>query len=201
MHDIFLLSPASCRGRRAKMLLRHGSEMAFARQLRAGELTLGAAFTFLSGLYFRGKLAYATAFAAREDHTAIITPTRGLRSPHEVISAALLEEFASGDIHPDDRRYRRALEHDASELAEQLPQHARVILLGSIATGKYVDVLRPILGDWLHYPVDFIGRGDMSRGGLLLRRSRTGEPLEYGRIDFEKPPRGKRPPKLTPLGQ
>ena len=175
--------------------------MALARQLRAAELTLGAAFTFLSGLYFRGKLAYATAFAARQEHTAIITPTRGLQPADRFISLDLLREFASGDIDPDNRRYRRALEHDASELAEQLPHHARVILLGSIATGKYVDVLRPILGDWLHYPIDFIGRGDMSRGGLLLRRSRSGEPLEYGRIDFEKPPRGKRPPKLTPLGR
>src|SRR5215813_3135516 len=106
MQDVFLLSPASCRGRRAKMLLREGSEMALARQLREGELTLGAAFTFLSGLYFRGKLAYATAFAARQEHTAIITPTRGLQSPDQLISVALLREFASGDIHPDDRRYR-----------------------------------------------------------------------------------------------
>src|SRR5262245_7328169 len=145
-HDIFLLSPASCRGRRAKMLLRDGSEMALSRQLRAGELTLGAAFTFLSGLYFRGKLAYATAFAMRPEHMAIITPTRGLQPPDRLISVALLKEFAAGDIHPDDRRYRRALEHDAAELAEHLPGHARVILLGSIATGKYVDVLNPILG-------------------------------------------------------
>ena len=63
MHDIFLLSPASCRGQRAKMLLREASEATFARQLRAGELTLGAAFTFLSGLYFRGKLIYSQTFA------------------------------------------------------------------------------------------------------------------------------------------
>ena len=170
--------------------------MSFARQLRAGELTLGVAFTFLSGLYFRGKLAYATTFAARAEHTAIITPTRGLLPPDRLISVELLKEFASGDIHPDDRRYRRALEHDATELAEHLPRKARVILLGSIATGKYVDVLRPILGDWLHYPIDFIGRGDMSRGGLLLRHSRSGEPLAYQRIQEGDRPRGKRPPKL-----
>jgi hypothetical protein len=181
------------------MLLREGSEMALARQLRAGELTLGAAFTFLSGLYFRGKLAYATTFAAGRERVAIITPTRGLQPPDRLISAALLKEFAAGDIHPDDRRYRRALEHDAAELAEQLPSRARVILLGSIATGKYVDVLRPILGDWLHYPADFIGRGDMSRGGLLLRHSRSGEPLEYVRIDSNIARHGKRPPKLAPL--
>ena len=178
------------------MLLREASEATFARQLRAGELTLGAAFTFLSGLYFRGKLAYAQVFSARPDQTAIITPTRGLQPPELIVTAALLEEFARGDIHPDNRRYRRAIEHDATELAERLPKDARVILLGSIATGKYVDVLRPILGDWLHYPVDFIGRGDMSRGGLLLRRSRAREALAYQRVEEGPRPKGKRPAKL-----
>ena len=183
------------------MLLREGSDMSFARQMRAGELTLGAAFTFLSGLYFRGKLEYATRFATQPDSTTIITPTRGLQSPDLLVSAALLREFAGVDLHADNRRYRRALEHDATELAEQLPPHARVVLLGSIATGKYVDVLRPVLGDWLHFPVDFIGRGDMSRGGLLLRHARSGEPLTYQRIDSDTRPRGKRPPKLSNIVQ
>ena len=72
------------------MLLREGSDMSFARQMRAGELTLGAAFTFLSGLYFRGKLEYATRFATQPDSTTIITPTRGLQSPDLLVSAALL---------------------------------------------------------------------------------------------------------------
>ena len=95
----------------------------------------------------------------------------------------------------------RKLTETVVKLLVQLPPHARVVLLGSIATGKYVDVLRPILGDWLHFPADFIGRGDMSRGGLLLRHARSGEPLTYQRIDSDTRPRGKRPPKLSNIVQ
>jgi hypothetical protein len=193
MDDVFLLSPAHCGGRRAQMLLREGSGMALARQLAAGELTLGAAFTFLSGLYFRGKLAYAATFGA----AYVITPTRGLQPPDLPLTPALVREFASVDIGEDNRRYRRALEHDATDLAERLSRDARVVLLGSIATGKYVDVLRPILGDWLHYPADFVGRGDMSRGGVVLRSRRSGRPLEYARLDSDVRPRGPRPPRLV----
>ena len=62
MTTIFLLSPAYCGGRRATYLLREGSTLALAAKLNAGTLTLGEAFTFMSGLYFRGKMAYARAF-------------------------------------------------------------------------------------------------------------------------------------------
>ena len=55
------------------------------------------------------------------------------------------------------------------ELAARVPADGRVVLLGSVATGKYVDLLAAALGARLHYPPTFIGRGDMSRGGLLLR--------------------------------
>ena len=69
------------------------------------------------------------------------------------------------------------------------------MLLGSIATGKYADVLLDILGDRLLFPPSFVGRGDMSRGGLLLRCVRAGMELPYeplrGAIRH-----GPRPPKL-----
>ena len=148
--QVFLLSPAYCAGRRAAMLLREGSEMPLARQLRADTLTLGAAFSFLSGLYFRGKLSYATTFGhlrdAPTDATLIITPTRGLERPELPLTAELLKEFASVDIDADNPRYRGALERDVAALSARLPENVRVILLGSIATGKYVDVLHPLLG-------------------------------------------------------
>ena len=69
------------------------------------------------------------------------------------------------------------------------------MLLGSIATGKYVDPLLEVFRDRLVFPETFVGRGDMSRGGVLLRAARSGEELSYrpiaGAIRH-----GKRPPKL-----
>jgi len=197
---VFLLSPASCRGRRAKILLKPNANGIMAARLREGTLTLGDAFSFLSGLYFRGKLTYAVAFAG-EPHTdnarvLIITPTRGLLTADTLVTRELLEEFALVDIGLEAAPYRRALERDVTTLASQLPADATVVLLGSVASGKYVDVLHPLLGDRLRYPVDFIGRGDMSRGGLLLRQARAGVELPYGPIQTGERPRGRRPPKL-----
>jgi hypothetical protein len=72
------------------------------------------------------------------------------------------------------------------------------VLLGSIATGKYADILMEAMGERLVFPREFVGRGDMSRGGLLLRQVREGRELEYipvaGAVRH-----GQRPPKLAPL--
>ncbi len=205
MSHVFLLSPAFCGGRRAKILLRPGSEIPLAIQMRSGTLTLGDAFTFLSGLYFRGKIGYARAFGRPSDllpeTTFIITPTRGLLSPDLPVSRELLEEFASVDVSAEDPRYRAPLERAVRALAESLAPTARVVLLGSVATGKYVDVLTTILGSRLHYPVSFIGRGDMSRGGLLLRSATSGQELEYAVVDPAANRRGPRPPRLEPLNR
>ena len=88
-------------------------------------------------------------------------------------------------------------ERDLADLIVQLPSESRVVLLGSIATGKYVDVLLDNFGDRLLFPGDFVGRGDMSRGGLLLRCAVDRCELSYipvrGAIR-----KGKRPPKLEP---
>ena len=70
-----------------------------------------------------------------------------------------------------------------------------MVLLGSIATGKYVDALLDALGPRLLFPTDFVGRGDMSRGGLLLRSAREGRELDYIPVAGALR-RGKRPPKL-----
>ena len=196
---MFLLSPAWCAGKRAQMLLRDASEMTLARELREGRLTLGAAFTFMSGLYFRGKLAYASAFAADADATWVITPTRGLQLPSLIVGADLLREFASVDVDADDLRYRAALERDAQALAERVPCDARIVLLGSIATGKYVDVLRPIFGDRLCYPADFVSRGDMSRGGLMLRCAREGVELRYVKVTSTRPRSAQKVPPIRLL--
>ena len=180
------------------MLLRPQSSMALAVDLRENRLTLGAAFAFMSGLYFRGKLAYAEAFDPGLNRTYAITPTRGLQSPRLLVNAELLEEFAEIDIDAEEERYRAALELDAAAIAARLPDESRVVLLGSVASGKYVDVLAPHFGNRLCYPPSFIGRGDMSRGGLLLRASRAGQELEYVAIGAGDRPRGPRPGRLGP---
>jgi len=187
------------------MLLRVGSTLEIARRLDAGTLTLGEAFAFLSGLYFRGKLTYATTFASASvpgdrGEILVITPTRGLLPPGMPITGALLREFAGVDLSPDDPRYRAPLERDAQALRHRLPAGARVVLLGSIASDKYVSVLSGVFGPRLHYPADFIGRGDMSRGGLLLRSASAGTPLDCVVLDPSASRRGARPPKLAPLG-
>jgi hypothetical protein len=196
MTTVFLLSPAYCAGRRAKILLRPGSTLAIAQRLQAGRLTLGEAFTFCSGLYFRGKITYARTFAP--DATLVITPTRGLQPPDLLVTGDLLREFAGVDIASDDVRYRKPLERDLHSLAKRLSAGARVVLLGSVATGKYVDVLVRSLGPRLHFPPSFVGRGDMSRGGLLLRQAASGVELEYAALEPTATRRGPRPPKLDP---
>jgi len=172
-----------------------------ARRLDAGALTLGEAFSFLSGLYFRGKLTYARQFGrarAGASATLIITPSRGLLTPDVVIDAALLREFAAADVSTENAGYRGPLERDATTLAARVGTRASIVLLGSIATGKYVDVLAPTFGNRLLYPCAFVGRGDMSRGGLLLRHARAGHELAYEPLERGVRPRGPRPPKLDP---
>jgi hypothetical protein len=200
---VFLLSPAFCGGRRAAMLMNPASKMELAQRLSAGVLTLGEAFAFMSGLYFRGKLAYATHFGqvGQVGSVLVITPTRGLQSPDTLVTSKLLREFARVDVDTDDRRYRKPLDRDLQLLAAQIGLQTRVVLLGSIATGKYVDALMAALGPRLHYPAAFVGRGDMSRGGLLLRCVTANEELAYTPLVAGAPRHGSRPPKLAPLGR
>jgi hypothetical protein len=198
-HRIFLLSPAYAGGERARMILRDQAQFPLARTLRGKRgAPIADVFTFLSGLYFRGKIAYATAFARPTRGTPgvlVITPTRGLIDVRTRIRLEDLREFAAVDIHEDDPRYRLPIERDARRLASKLSAKNEVILLGSIATGKYVEVLLATFGDRLRFPAEFVGRGDMSRGGLMLRCAADGQELSYIRVAGAIV-NGKRPPKL-----
>ena len=198
---IFLLSPAYAGGERARMILSDRAEFELARKLRDKRgAPIAEVFTFLSGLYFRGKIAYATAFARPAPGISgvlVITPTRGLVDAGTRIRLDDLREFAAVDIHSEDPRYRAPIERDASVLARKLPRQSEIILLGSIATGKYVNVLLTSFGDRLRFPVDFVGRGDMSRGGLMLRCAVDRQELPYAAVAGAIL-NGKRPPKLAP---
>jgi hypothetical protein len=181
------------------MLVRPGATHQMAIRLQAGTLSLGEAFAFMSGLYFRGKLAYAQAFGRRSGEgpaVLVITPTRGLQHPDGIVTRALIEEFATTDVADDEPRYRDPLLADARCLADGLPSDAKVVLLGSVATTKYVEVLRSVFRDNLCFPADFVGRGDMSRGALMLRSADAGTELNYVAVTSEPPRHGPRPPKL-----
>lgn len=169
-----------------------------AQELRSGTANLGEVFSFLSSLYFRGKLAYAQAFAnppAGAPGVMVITPGGGLRLPVEQIGLDSLRAFAEVDVDERNPLYRDPLERDARQIAEMISSDIDVILLGSIATGKYLSVLSSAFGSCLKFPADFIGRGDMSRGGLMLRCVDSGAELDYIEAS-EVRHRGPRPPKL-----
>ena len=183
------------------MILRDQAQFFLARQLRGKTgAPIADVFTFLSGLYFRGKIAYANAFARPVrgmSGVLVITPTRGLIDARTRIQLDDLREFSEVDIHEDDPRYRTPIERDARHLAKKLSDQSEVILLGSIATGKYVDGLLANLGHRLRFPAEFVGRGDMSRGGLMLRCAVDLQELSYNPVAGAIV-NGKRPPKLAP---
>ncbi len=193
---VFLLSPAHCGGKRAELLLSGRGRFPLAERLQTAGATLGEAFSFVSGLYFRGKLTYATRFArppAGEAPVQVITANRGLLPADTVVRIDDLREFGCVDIRAEDPRYRGPLERDLARLAA-IPD-VELILLGSVATGKYVDVLLEVVGERLLFPPEFVGRGDMSRGALLLRAAREHTELVYAPVAGAVR-HGKRPARL-----
>ncbi len=135
---VFLLSPAHCGGKRAELLLRDEARFPLAERLRGADgAGLGEAFSFLSGLYFRGKLAYARQFArppAGEPGALVITTNRGLLDADARVRVADLRGFGGVDIAPDEPRYRAPLERDLARLAGH--PGLEVILLGSVRRGN-----------------------------------------------------------------
>jgi hypothetical protein len=204
---VFLLSPANCNGIRARQVMSPVAQFALARRLRSpAGAPLGDVFSFVSGLYFRGKLAYARRFARPPDPSdpvaaggvLVITPNAGLRAADTAVTTASMQAFANVSIDLANRAYRLPLERGAHALHEAIGPDTEVVLLGSIASGKYVELLLPIFRDRLMFPPHFVGRGDMSRGGLMLRCVTAGVELDYvplaGAVRH-----GQRPPRLEPL--
>jgi hypothetical protein len=180
MKRIFFLSPAHSGGKRAAMLTGSRGTFELARQVQLGSASLGEVFAFCSGLYFRGKLAYARHFAEPPEGipgVQIITPSRGVVAAETLVGASDLCEFAGVPVDTEEPRFTGPLKHSVRSLTGI--DSSEVILLGSIAAGKYADTLLPILGERLLFAADFVGRGDMSRGALLLRCVATNKELPY----------------------
>jgi hypothetical protein len=181
-HRIFLLSPANANGKRAQFLLNPRAEFDLAVRLRRGQATLGETYAFISGLYFRGKLAYASAFAAPPDGafgSLIITPGRGLVRADTLINLDDMQQISAVPVDLAEVRYRIPLERDCRTLRDTTSHNCKIILLGSLATPKYLATTREIFGSQLQFPEEFVGRGDLSRGGLMLRCVRSGTHLTY----------------------
>lgn len=191
---VFLLSPANCRGRRAQQVLSPKATFPVAALLQSEGVPIGDLFAHMSGLYFRGKITYARRFG----RAFVITPDRGLVPAEESVTSQVLVRFADAEISLENPEYRLPLEQTARDLSATAGNESQFVLLGSVASEKYVQVLTTIFGSRLVFPSAFVGRGDMSRGGLLLRAAASGEELEYVPV-VGAVRRGSRPPKLEPL--
>jgi hypothetical protein len=193
----FLLSPADCRGRRAEILLREQAAFPLAVALRDGRATLGEVFSFVSGLYFRGKLAYARKYGGI---VRVIVPGRGLLDPDLRVCVEHVHAFAQVPVDVRETAYVAPLTRDARALGTE----GSVVLLGSIATKKYVDPLAAVFAERLLFPQAFVGRGDMSRGSMLLKAVESGVELVYtevvGAVRTTREPGPKVAPSATETG-
>ena len=200
MGRIFILSPANSAGERANLIFNPAARFDLARKLQRGESRpIGEIFSFLSGLYFRGKLTYALQFGAppRGLHGAyVITSNCGLLPALQPIALAELRAFAEVPIDPAEPRYTEPLRRDAKVIQRKAGK-STIVLLGSISTKKYAEPLLESFGERLLFPASFVGRGDMSRGSLLLRHAADGKELDY--IPVQGAVRhGGRPARLEP---
>ena len=109
----------------------------------------------------------------------IITPTAGLVPHDTLIRLSKLRGFGRVPIQIKNPVYYSSLQRSAKKLASRIGPDCEVVLLGSLASRKYLEILSPIFGSRLIVPAEFIGRGDMSRGGLLLRYVRENRELNY----------------------
>jgi hypothetical protein len=173
-----------------------------ARLLRSPEgAPLGEVFSFVSGLYFRGKMTYARRFGRPPEGLSpglVISAGEGLRFLHERVTLERLRSWAEVPIDERNPRFTAPLVAHATALRSALGDTTRFVLLGSVATDKYVRPLTEVFGDSLLFPPDFAGRGDMSRGGLLLRAARSGSELAYAPISNAER-HGPRPPRLSTI--
>src|SRR2546422_6138737 len=119
---IFLLSPANLAGQRARVVLSERASFDLAVKLRDQGAPLGEIYSFISGLYFRGKLAYVEAFRAPPlglPGAFVITPGRGLLPPEFPLTLGELRQIGGVPIGAGNAGYLEPLARDA-RLLDQL---------------------------------------------------------------------------------
>jgi hypothetical protein len=168
------------------MLMNDAADFELARELRSPDgAPLASLFSFISGLYFRGKVTYARKFGRARDglpSAHVLTAGGGLCLLDERVTLDRLERWAAVKIHESNPHFTAPLSRHAGELLAKHDAATRFVLLGSVATGKYTEPLLEVFGERLLIPKDFVGLGDMSRGSLLLRAVREDEELTYARL-------------------
>jgi hypothetical protein len=122
----------------------------------------------------------------------------GLVPPETPLTVEQLGSIGDIAVEENNNAYRIPLLRDAALLNQHAGPECQYVLLGSVATGKYTAPLLSVFGDRLLFPSEFVGRGDMSRGGLMLRHARSGQELSYVPIQGAVL-RGSRPARLDPL--
>src|SRR5688572_27718486 len=132
---VFLLSPANSTGKRAEFLVNPGAGFELAHRFQREGAEVGEIFSFLSGLYFRGKLAYSRFFARPfegSNGVYVITSNRGLIAPETRVTPDDLAEFSRIPIDGKEERYVEPLTRSASVVAAEMPEGTQVVLLGSV---------------------------------------------------------------------
>jgi hypothetical protein len=200
---VFLLSPARLGGERAALMTAPGRRSPRALAFQREGATIGEVMTFTSSLYFRGKVAYARRFARPPRGCAgalVIVPGAGLLDVDTRVSPADVAAFAAVEVSAKEEAFTGPLRLAAGLLGERLGKRGEAVLLGSVASDKYVAVLLEVLGARLLFPPSFVGRGDMSRGALLLRSARAGTELEVVPVEgaARRGPRAPRLPRRAP---
>ena len=195
---VFLLSPARAGGPRYEMLVRPDARMDLAIKLRESGASIAEVYSFISGLYFRGKIAYAEAFPFAPSGVppaVVMVPGAGLVPPDTVMTLDQLRAIAQVSVDESNKAFSEPLVAAARLIDQHAGPDCRYVLLGSIASAKYTQPLLDIFSERLLFPADFVGRGDMSRGGLMLRCAHSRTELRY--VPVQGAVRhGLRPPRL-----
>ena len=155
---VFLLSPANTSAIRGQLLLNENSGE-LAQRIRREGAPLGELFSFISSLYFRGKLAYAEAFshsATGFPGTLVITTSRGLLPPDTVITLDDLLEMSAVPIDPGDHSISGPPLPGCAWASSRSTGWFSGVLLGSIANGNMVRCSRNFRGK-SHVPSTICG--------------------------------------------